>query len=40
MFWQKEIETMIANKIIAGEVDINKTYLLDYKKDSLILVEQ
>ena len=36
-FIQKEIETLLANKIISGEVDINKKYLLDYENDKLCL---
>ncbi|MCR4911719.1 MAG: AAA family ATPase [Bacilli bacterium] len=36
-FIQKEIETLLANKIISGEVDINKKYLLDYEDGNLCL---
>ena len=38
-FIQKEIETLLANKIISGEIDINKKYQLDYKDDKLCLKE-
>ena len=39
-FIQKEIETRIATKIIAQEVDTSSKYLVDYKNNEIVIVKE
>ena len=39
-FIQNEVETLIANKIISDEVDTKHKYLVDYKDNKVVVIEQ